>query len=271
MKATGIATFGAGLLTLLLGAGVSQAQELRPFCADRPGLGTPACTIDKGRVAIELGALDWSLERDSAKRTDSVVAGDLLLRYGLGDTLEAQIGWTAFGHVRVRDRLTGAVARSSGSGDVTLALRQNLANPDGSGFSAAFMPYATLPTGGGTIGAGDWSAGIVVPLSYELSDRIGISASPQVEAAVDSDRNGRHLAYGSVIGLSAALGEKLGAALELQATRDGDPSGHSTELLGSLSFAFQPRDGFQLDVGAVAGLNSASPDLEIYVGIARRF
>jgi hypothetical protein len=266
-----VARIGAGLLFAGLAAGAAQAEDLRPLCADRPGLGTPACTIDKGHAIVELGALDWTLERDSTTRSDTISSGDLLVRYGLADTLEVQLGWTAFGHVRTRDRASGAISRSSGTGDVTLALRQNLSNPDGSGFSAALMPFATLPTGGKTTGAGDWGAGVMLPLSYELSDKIGIAATPRVEAAVDADGHGRHLAYGSVVGLSASLTEKLDAALEFQATRDDDPTGHSTELLSSLSLAWQPKDNLQFDVGAVAGLNANSPDLELYVGIAHRF
>ncbi|RYE00801.1 MAG: transporter [Sphingomonadales bacterium] len=253
------------------GVGVAQAQEVRPFCADRPGLGTPACTMDKGRVAVELGGADWTVESDSASRTETLIAGDLLVRVGLTDTLEAQLGWTAFGHVRTRDRVTGALGKSSGTGDVSVALRQNLMNPDGSGFSVAVMPYAALPTGGATIGAGDWSAGLVVPISFELSDGVAIGLTPGMEAATDGDGRGRHAAYGSVIGLSASLTETVGAALEFQATRDEDPSGHATELLASLSFAWQPQDGLQFDVGAVAGLNDSSPDLQLYVGVARRF
>lgn len=261
----------AALACGVAGIGVAQAQEVRPFCADRPGLGTPACTMDKGRVAVELGGADWTVERDAATRTDTVIAGDLLVRVGVTDTLEAQVGWTAFGHVRTRDKITGAISNSSGTGDVSVALRQNLVSPDGSGFSVALMPYASLPTGGATIGAGDWSAGLVVPISFELSDTIAIGLSPSVEAATDGDGRGRHAAYGAVIGLGASLTESVGAALEFQATRDEDPSGHSTELLASLSFAWQPQDGLQFDVGAVAGLNDASPDLQVYVGVARRF
>lgn len=252
------------------GIGAAQAQELRPFCADRPGLGTPACTMDKGHVAVELGGADWTLERDATQRTDTLIAGDLLVRVGVTDTLEAQIGWTAFGHVRTRDKISGAVSRSSGTGDVSVALRQNLVSP-GSGFSVALMPYASLPAGGATIGAGDWGAGLVVPISYELSDSIAIGLSPSIEAATDGDGRGRHAAYGTVVGLSASLTETLGAALEFQATRDEDPSGHNTQALASLSFAWQPQDGLQFDVGAVGGLNDASPDLEVYVGVARRF
>ena len=257
--------------SLCSAATAAQAQELRDLCTDRPGLGTPACTVDAGHVFAELGAIDWTLERDAVTRSDTVTAGDLLVRLGLTPTMEVQLGWSAFGHVRMRDRASGAIERDSGIGDITLAVRQNVSNPDGSGFSAALMPFATLPTGGSAIGAGDWSAGLIVPLSLQLSDTFTLALTPQVKAAVDEDRSGRHAAYGSVVGLSAALTKALTASLEFQATRDEDPSGHATEALASLSFGWQPKDDVQFDMGAVAGLNHASADLELYVGLARRF
>jgi hypothetical protein len=63
----------------------------------------------------------------------------------------------------------------------------------------------------------------------------------------------------------------VSGTLELQAVRDDDPAGHATEALAGLSFAWQPKSNLQLDMGAVAGLNHASPDVELYLGIARRF
>jgi hypothetical protein len=258
-------------LGLVAFAGTAQAQEPRPLCADRPGLGTPACTVDAGRTVVELGGADWTLDQDSAQRSDTLIAGDLLIRHGVTPNLEIQAGWTAFGTVRTRDKASGTVSRSSGVGDITLAARYNLSNPDGSGFSAAIMPYATLPTGGEAIGAGDWGAGLILPISYSLNDTIGIALTPAIDAAVDGDRQGRHLAYGSVIGLSAALSDSVSAALEAQMTRDEDPAGHTTQTLASLSFAWVSGDTLQLDAGAVAGLNAASPDIGLYFGITRRF
>ena len=259
------------IVAMLAGVGSAQAQDLRPLCPDRPGLGTPACIVDSGHLVVELGGVDWSREQDGSERTDNWTAGDLLLRYGVTGTMEIQAGWTAFGAVRTRDRVTGSTVRSSGTGDVSLAVRRNFSHPDGSGLSAAIMPYATLPTGGAAIGAGDWGTGLVVPLSYSLSDTIAIAVTPEIDAAVDSDRHGRHLAYGSVIGLSAALGPRVSSALEFEAVRDEDPAGHVTRKLVSLSFAWQPGDDAQFDMGAVAGLNAASPDMELYLGIAHRF
>ena len=262
--------WAAGWLIGLGTAGLAQAQELRPFCADRPGLDTPTCIVDRGHVVVEAGAADWALDRDSQTRSDTIEAGDILVRAGLTETLEAQVGWTAFGHVRERDA-TGVVSRTSGVGDLRIALRQNLSHPDGSGFSMAVMPFATLPVGGAAIGAGDWGAGLIFPVDFDLTDKLGISLTPQVKAAVDGDRHGRHLAYGSVAGVDMALSDALDASLEFQVTRDDDPLDPHTEALAGLSLALQRGDDLQFDAGAVAGLNADSPDVELYVGVARRF
>src|SRR6185503_1298265 len=52
---------------LLLAAGTARAEGLRDFCPDRPGLGTPACTMDPGHIAVELGLGDWTLTRQSGE------------------------------------------------------------------------------------------------------------------------------------------------------------------------------------------------------------
>ncbi|MBV9899958.1 MAG: transporter [Alphaproteobacteria bacterium] len=261
------------LLLFLLPAflpGRAFAGELRDFCPDRPGLGTPPCTIDKGHGDVEVGLADWTLDKSGGTRTDSWVFGDTLVRYGLTDRLEVQVGWTAYG--TVREKSAGAVvSRMSGTGDVTLALRRNLVNPDGSGFSAALMPYASLPTGGRTLGAGTWSAGILLPVSYSLPHGFALSFTGRIEAAADADRQGRHLAYGAIAGLDIPLGEKLSATVELSGQRDQDPGGHATEVLAGLSFAYTASPDLQLDAGANAGLSRSAADAELYVGIARRF
>ncbi|NIJ35453.1 hypothetical protein FHR22_000102 [Sphingopyxis panaciterrae] len=220
---------------------------------------------------LELGLGDWTRDTQGPVRTDTVQLGDALVRVGLTDSLEAQLGWTAYGHVRVRDRTAGAVDKVSGVGDVTIALRQNLRNPDGSGFSIALMPYASLPAGGRAIGAGDWATGLLVPMSLDLSDSVSLGVTPQVDAAADGDGNGRHLGFGTVVGLGVGLSDSLSAAGEVSLYRDRDPAGRSTEALAGLSMGWQPGKDMQLDLGVNLGLNRASPDAEVYFGIVRRF
>lgn len=258
------------LAAALTAAAPAWASEVRELCPDRPGLGTPACTVDAGAVVLEVGIADWTLDRTGDSRSDSWAFGDALLRAGLTPSLEVQLGWTMLGYARERDLVTGGRTERTRTGDVTLALRQNLRSPDGSGFSLAVMPYAMLPLGGDGVGAGDWGAGLIVPVGFELG-AVSLGLSSHVDAAVDADGDGRHLAYGSVAGLGFGLSDTLSAAAELSLTRDRDPAGHATEALAGLSLGWQPDPDSQWDIGVNAGLNRDSPDVQLYAGYVRRF
>ncbi len=256
------------LAAALLIPGVAHADD-RDYCPARPGLGTPACTMAPGAVSVETAFGDWTLEKDGGDRTDTVLIGDTQVRIGLTDTVEAQIGWTPVGIVRERSAST--VSRVTRTGDVTLGLKVNLAHPDGSKFSAAVQPYVTLPVGRAPVGAGDWGAGLVIPLSYELNDKVSLEVVPEIDAAVDGDGRGRHVAYSGVAGLGFALTDSVNLTIEGQVIRDEDPADKSTQFLGAASLAWMARKNLQFDVGAVAGLNRDAPDFELYAGIARRF
>ncbi|GAO40818.1 hypothetical protein SCH01S_51_01510 [Sphingomonas changbaiensis NBRC 104936] len=257
------------LIAALVTLSAPALAEERDFCPERPGLDTPPCIVDRGHVVLESSAVDWTLDRQPGSRVDTLLVGDTLMRAGMTDRLEAQIGWTAFGRVRTRDE--SGVMHMAGVGDVTLALKLGLLNPGGGGLAIALKPVATLPTGGQAIGAGTWSTGLLLPVSYSLGKGAQLIATPEIDAAPDQDGSGRHLAWGSAAGVQVALTAAVSMSVEAQLIRDRDPAGHSTRALGEASLAWQPGPNTQFDIGAVAGLNRASPDLELIAGIARRF
>ncbi len=262
-----------GVLLLLALSGTASAEELRDLCADRPGKGSPACTVDAGHLQAEVGLVDWSHDRNSGTVENDLILGDVALRYGLGDTTELRFGWTGYGHVRSRDRATGSVDRAKGTGDVTIGLRQNLHNPDGSGLSIAIQPFVTLPTGGHAIGTGTWGAGLVVPISYQLPDNVQFGLTSEIDAAPDQDRRGRHAAYSETLSVSVPMTRALTGSAELWAMRDRDPAGHSSQYSVDLAAAWVPggKGRLQLDAGSYIGLNRQTPDIEAYVGVTEKF
>lgn len=264
---TAVAFLGAATIALT-GTAARADPELREFCAERPGLDTPACTIDPGHVMVEIGLGDWTLDRTPYARTDTILAGNILVRYGLDPTTEVQLGWTSYGHVRVRDNATGDVMRTARTGDVLISVRKSLAGPGG---NVAIQSFVTVPVGGSPVGAGDWGAGVLLPFGFDLGHKVQITVTPEVDAAVDEDGSGRHLAFGSAVGLTESLTDRINLTEEIQARRDDDPTGHTTTALASLSLAYQPGKNSQFDVGTVVGLNSDSPDVQVYFGVARRF
>ncbi|WP_126174175.1 transporter [Altericroceibacterium xinjiangense] len=258
-------------LALMAAASPALAQEQeRPFCPSRPGPNTPACTIAPGRVAVEFGFADWQRDDQADLRTDTLRLGDTLVRVGVSETVEVLVGWVPFGRVRTRNAVTGAVDSVSRTGDVLVGAKANLQNPDGSGFSVAVQPFALLPVGRQPVGAGDWGAGVLVPMSYDLGDGLSLQFSPQIDAATDSDGSGRHLAYSAAAGLGVTVSEAIGLSAEVLAGRDHDPDGRTTPLSGTLTAAWFPSPDQQFDVGATVGLNDA-PDVGLSVGYSHLF
>lgn len=267
----------AGALALLAcvaavpAAAQSQGDDPIRFCPNRPSLGASGCTTLPGQVQVEMSSLDWQRDDDGDTRTDTVLAGDVVARFGVGPATELQFGWTALGGARMRDKASGMVTRQHGIGDVTLGVRHALSHPDGKSLSSALQPYVTLPVGGAAIGAGDWSAGVVVPVAYALNDKWSVDFTGQLAAQADQDRHGRHFDGSGVVGLGYALTDALTAVAEFSVERDEDPAGATTQMLGAASLAWQPRAHTQLDVLAVAGLNRDAPVMRLVLGGAVAF
>lgn len=270
----------AAMLTLaflsITNAPEAQAQSAsdtpkRDYCPDRPSLGTPSCTIEAGRVAVEIGLAQWTRDTSNDLRTDTSLVGDTLVRVGLSDNVEGLFGWTAFGHERTRDKRNGQIEKANRVGDVLLGFKANLREPDGSGFSVAVQPYLTLPVGRTPIGAGDWGAGVIAPVSFDLSSALNLQFTPEIEAAVDQDGNGRHLSYGSVVGLEVDITDTFNITFEIGVTRDNDPEQKTTQALSAISVGWMAAKDFQFDVGAVLGINHAAPDVQVSFGVARLF
>ncbi len=253
---------------LMLAATPALAQE-RAYCPARPGIGEPACTISPHRLSVEVGAAAWERDDQPGSRTDLVTIADTLIRAGVADDTEISIGWSPFLSQRTRD--AGGVTRARGGSDVTLAVKHNLRNPGGDAFSMAIEPYLSLPVAGAPGGAGDWGAGLVVPMSLDVGGGFSLQSTSEADAAVDADGRGRHLSFGEVVGLGIPLTGKLAMTAEAQVIRDRDPAGATTQGYAGLSLALMVSDDLQLDAGGVAGLNASASDVQLYAGVSRRF
>jgi len=275
MAKVGIRSIAA--LAVLAWASTVHAQDApRDFCADRPGKGSPPCVLDAGRFQAELGIADGAWSRGGGTSTDDTAYGAVELRLGLSSTVEGQLSWTAYERVRDKDRATGATSAVDGVGDVNFALRWSLKNPGGDGVSVALQPFVTAPVGADGIGGGAWQGGLIVPVSLPLPfSPIGdwsLALAPELDVRPDADGSGRHAGFGGAVGVGRSLGS-VALGVELWADRDEDPSGHVTSVSFDLTAAWTPKSvpDLQWDAGAYVGLNHDTPDLELAVGVARRF
>ena len=256
---------------VLLAASAARAEDkARDFCADRPGRGSPPCVIDVGRVQLEASFVDFTHEDHAGAITDTTLYGDLAARLGVTPTGEAQLAFSP--HVRSYQKDAGGVSRTAGYSDLTLAWRQSIRNPDGSGVSIALQPFLTAPIGKRGFGAGAWQGGVTAPIALPLPAGFGLALTPQLAVMHDAAQHGRHLAATGVVGLSHPAGS-FSLSAELYVNYDADPAGHTTQKTFDLSAAWMlPHvKDTQLDLGLNAGLDRNTPAHEIYAGIAHRF
>ena len=257
------------LLAVPLALTVSPASaQADNFCADRPGLGTPACTMPPGQTMAELGVVGWDHSAGPASVEDDLTYGDLLVRAGIDDRTEVRVGLGGFGTMHSRDRASAVIARSHGIGDVSLGLRRSLSGQDG---PVALQLTATLPTRADGIGAGDWSASVLLPIDLTLPKGFELDLTPELDAAVNASGSGRHLAWGGVVGIGHSLGSNINLEGEFAAWRDDDPAGHATDARAALSLAWQAGRNWQFDLEGDVGLSAAAPRHSLLLGLAHRF
>ncbi len=246
-------------------AGPVRAQKPRDFCAERPGKATPPCILDAGRVQLETGLADAVLQRGHGAHGTTYTLGATELRVGLTSRIEVEAGWAPV----IVDHQRGA-ARSTGTGDAGLGVRGAITDPDVDGPAVSAQVFVTAPTATHGMGAGGWTGGVRLPASIPLGPDTDLGLTPEVDVLRDAAGGGTHLAWIGVASVNHTFGPTtLGA--EVWGEIDDDPSGKVRQASADFTAAYVIGDSAQLDAGVNLGLNRATPDVEIYIGVARRF
>lgn len=260
----------AAAAVMLMAATTAHAQSAeRDFCPSRPGKASPTCTVDPGRIQLEVNAFDKTFDKSGGIKTTDTFIATPQLRFGLSANTEFQVAWAPY--ERVTAKGPGLNDSASGIGDVVAALKFNLTD-NRDGFGAALQPFVKIPTADDALGNGKVEGGLVVPLSMPLSSGWSLGVSPELDIALDDDGSGYHTAGALAVGLSRALSPEVSFGVELWAGKDF-VSGSDAQATADLMLAWMPAAAkdLQLDVGLNFGLTSASPDVQAYVGIAKRF
>jgi hypothetical protein len=252
-------------LTLSLVASAAAAQDLRDFCAERPGKATPPCILDKGHVQVEVGLYDVTLQRGGGVHEDDYALGAFEVRYGVSRRTEVEAGWAPL----IIDRAHGA-GRATGVGDAVLGVRTALTDPDADGLAVSAQAFVTAPTATRGLGAGGWTGGLRLPVAAPLGDNFDLGLTPEADLVRDSDGRGAHFALAGAAGVSRAFG-RLTFGAELWGQMDDDPADRIWQASADLFAAWMGGENLQLDAGVNLGLAHDTPDVEVYAGVARRF
>lgn len=239
-----------------------------PICTDRPTKSNAACTVPEGMVQVEADLFSWTRLATGPARTDVLVYTNPVVKYGLGPNSDIQLNIAPL--VEVRTRADGQTVSQRGSGDLTIRFKQRLTGPDDR-VQVALIPFVKAPTAELGIGNGEWEGGLIVPVQMRLGPAT-LTVVPQLnllaDALVPADR---HLEFQGVINLAVPIAPRTTLAGELWTSQNWDPAGTVRQYSADAALSYLLSDDLQLDIGGNFGLNRATPDVQLYVGVSARF
>src|SRR5215472_1486261 len=191
------------------------ADQLRPFCTDRPSKGTGPCTVDAGHLQIESDIFNATLQNSNGVVTDTYLYTNPNFRLGLTQNLDVELSFSPYMEVVTHDHTAGIRTDDSGFGDMFLCVKASLVGNGQGTFSAALDPFLKIPTAPLSIGNGAVEGGLVVPLQYALSDAWSVSFVPEVDVLKNEIDDGRHAAGVLAVSVTRAISSQFSASAEI--------------------------------------------------------
>jgi len=254
-------------LTFSLPAFTARADDAPPICTDRPTKANATCTVPEGMWQLETDVGNFTHDAHDGSSTDTLYFINPYLKYGIGSHTDIEVNWAP--DIRVRTRADGEHQTVNGAGDLYVRVKTSLYAGDL--FSASIIPFIKAPTASHDIGNGHWEGGVAVPMSAAVGGGFTVTVGPELDALADSSGHGRHLSVTNLVNVSHSLTSKLSVAVEYWRQDNHEPSGHVKQESGDIAFVYVVNPDLQLDLGANMGLNHATPDTQMYLGLSYRW
>lgn len=244
-------------------------DRLRPFSADRPNKTYSTTTIDVGRFQIESDFANLIFDKSERTRTFSL--GSPVLRFGITDNAEIQIGANVFTRLKqgVTEEVTGETFR--GLGTSFIASKINVFGNDGGEQSLALVAAARLPTASRGIGSEHIEASLDMPFTTTvgLSDWT-LTVQPHFSLLRNDLGTGYRGHYGVAAQLSHAISDTVTAGFEFSTYIWREIAYYSSSSV-DLSLSWRVFDNTQIDGAVYFGLDRETPSINPYIGISHRF
>jgi hypothetical protein len=247
----------------------AAAADEQPICADRPSKSTGPCTVPKGQWQVETGLIDWSRDKSDGITADMTAWGNTAIKYGVSSKADVELWLTPLETLSIHGG--GVCAHQSSFGDMLVRVKYAL-TPDSAPVQVALDPFVKIPTANHQLGNRKVEGGLLVPVQVPIGKSpVTLALDPELDLLAEADGNGRHLATQQVVNLGIQASEKISLSTEIWAMWDWDAAGTGKQLSWDVAGAYLPTKNLQLDAGANFGLNSQTPDVEVYTGVSVRF
>ncbi|MBN2291878.1 MAG: transporter [Pirellulales bacterium] len=236
--------------------------------ADRPDFTEASSVVGRYRLQIE-GGYTYTRDDSAGVLSREHVLPELLLRYGLNDSLELRIGWA--GHLFSSQIGSAELLpfESSGGSGLSVGFKEQFSDNNGYIPESSLIYSLDLPGGDSEVGSDRVGVSIVSAYSWELTDRISIGGNTGCNFISPGGDYFNNFAQSLVVSLSVS--ERFGIYQEwiMLAYSGADDSRPEHYYDGGITYLFTPN--FQWDWRAGVGLTEASADFFTGTGFAVRW
>jgi hypothetical protein len=260
-----------GLLAALPLAQAAQgvAQDFsglpEPLESDRPDFTEGTATMPVGHYQLEGG---YTFTRQGEEDTSSL--GEILLRIGATDRVEARLGIGSYSSV---DTGVSGASKLSGYEDPTIGVKVRL-NTDDPNLLPPGRPHmailleTSVPVGSDELTSDEWQPEAKLALGWDLTDRFSLSST--LIYGYPSDGDERFNQFAASLSAGFSLTDRWGAYLEGYGFNKESLDGSSTSYLNT-GLSYLLSNDVQLDVRVGAGLDDPSPNWYAGFGGSVRF
>lgn len=243
-------------------------SQLRAMSTDRPDKTESPYTVDAGRIQIETDLVGYTYDSRDGITTRAFDIMPFNFKIGLTSSTDLQLVYGAYSHVRTSEG--GVTDREAGFGDLTVRVKHNIWGNDGGNTAFAVMPFLKVPTNNVDALNDDVEGGIIVPLAIDLGRGVGLGLMTEVDILRTEDGRSYEPTFVNSAALGFELTDKWGAYVEAFVERSAESGAETVVTLnGGLTYAVN--DNLQLDAGANIGVTKAADDLNVFVGLSRRY
>lgn len=246
-------------------------SQLRSLCPDRPTKSASPCTVDAGHWQVESDIYNITILRGGGVTTTTELFTNPTLKVGVTNAVDLEASITPYEQVTVTDH--GITSHASGIGDLFLRAKIALMGDDGGNFALAISPFIKVPTADHALGNGAVEGGVTGLLQFTLPDNWSLNFNPELDLLENAAGDGRHVNAIAVVSLNRPVSKTVTLSGELWTDSNFDPAGTTTQYSADFGAAWIPAamPSLQLDGGVNFGLNKATPGVQGYVGISKRW
>ena len=188
------------------------SDSLREMETDRPDVTESPKTVDAGHFQFETDLMRFQREKGNEGRSDEYLFNQANIKLGLTNSTAVQLTFESY-VVKKDFDAEGSVERSSGFGDLTLRLKQNLLGNDKGKFAIALLPYLKFPTSHADQES-QYEGGIIIPMSIEFGNDWKLGLQVEADRLQDEEGSGHHNQFLQTLTVSHPLAKKLDGIIE---------------------------------------------------------